>query len=101
MLLCKTLITDIVTKSLPCTTDSVHNGVLLVLHINDPQQQQLCNILLFIQVVSGSHSKVQHTKTTVLWSWRTLVKVMMPCSAELTFSIVADLRILIPLGNLS
>ena len=34
-----------------------------------------------VQVMSGSHSEVQHTKTTVSWSWRTLVKVMMPCSA--------------------
>ena len=76
--LCKTLI--IVTKSLLCTTDSVHNAVLSILHIHDPQEQQLCNILLFIQVASSLNSEVQHTKTTVLWSWRTLVKVVMPCS---------------------
>ena len=33
------------------------------------------------QVISGFHSKVHHTKITVSWTWRTLVKVMMPCSA--------------------
>ena len=34
-----------------------------------------------MQVMSGSHSEIQHTVTTVSWSWRTLVEVMMPCSA--------------------
>ena len=34
-----------------------------------------------VRVMSGSHSKVQHTKTTVSWPWRILVKVLMPCSA--------------------
>ena len=41
--------------------------------------------------MSGSHSEVQHTKTTVSWSWRTLVKVMMPCSAWLTTLVVVKL----------
>ena len=34
-----------------------------------------------VQVMSGSHSEVQHTRTTVMLPWRTLVKVMMLCSA--------------------
>ena len=44
--------------------------------------------------VSGLYSMAQHTRTTVLWPWRTLVKVMMPCSAWLTKLLVADLLIL-------
>ena len=39
-----------------------------------------------LQAMSGSHSTVQSTRTTVLLPWRTSVKVMMmmmPCSAEL------------------
>ena len=41
--------------------------------------------------VSGFHSMVQHTRTTVLWSWRTLVKVMMmACFAWLNTLPVAN-----------
>ena len=37
---------------------------------------QYIKILFFpsqVQVMSGSHSMVQHTRTTVSWTWRTLV----------------------------
>ena len=34
-----------------------------------------------VQVISGSHSEIQHTRTTVVWPWKTLVKGMMPWSA--------------------
>ena len=34
-----------------------------------------------VQLMSGSYSEMQNTRTTVLCFWRTLVKVMMPCSA--------------------
>lgn len=33
------------------------------------------------QAMSSFHSKVQYTKITVSWIWKTLVKVTMPCSA--------------------
>ena len=46
-----------------------------------------------VQVMSGSHSEVQHTRTTVVSPWRTLDKVMMPCSAELTSLLVAHVHI--------
>ena len=39
--------------------------------------------------MSGSHSEVQHTRTTVVWPWRTLVNAILPCSAWLTQLIVA------------
>ena len=39
----------------------------------------------------GSHSEIEHTRTAVLWPWRTLVKVMMPCSAWLTTLVVVKL----------
>ena len=43
-----------------------------------------CVLLLTqVQLMSGFHSKIQHTWTTVSCSWRTLVKVVMPCSAWL------------------
>ena len=45
--------------------------------------------------VSGPHSEVQHTRTTVSWTWRTLVKVMMPYSAWLTQLLVADFLIVV------
>ena len=48
-----------------------------------------------LQVVSGSHSMVQLTRTTVLWHWRTSVKVVMLSSAWLTNLLVADLLILV------
>ena len=34
------------------------------------------------QVMSGFHSEVHHTKITASWTWRTLVKVMMPFGAS-------------------
>ena len=37
------------------------------------------------------HSEVQHTKITVSWTWRTLVKVMMPCGAEFLHMLVVGL----------
>ena len=46
-----------------------------------------------VQVMSGSHSEIKYAKTTVLWPWRTLVKVMMPCSVWLTSWIVAKLLV--------
>ena len=49
---------------------------------------------------SVSGWEVQTTRTTVLCPWRTLVKVLMPCSVWLTNLLVADLLILIPLGYL-
>ena len=47
-----------------------------------------------VEVMSGSHSKVQHTRTTVVWPWRTLVKGMMPCTAELISLLVVFLQML-------
>ena len=44
-----------------------------------------------VQVMSGSHSEIQHTRTSVSWPSRTLVKVTMPCSAWLTKLLVANL----------
>ena len=45
--------------------------------------------------MSGCHSIVQHTRTTVSWPWRTLVKVKkMHCCAILTSLLVAGLLIL-------
>ena len=44
-----------------------------------------------VQVMSGSHSEIQHTRTSVSWPSRTLVKVAMPCSAWLTKLLVANL----------
>ena len=44
-----------------------------------------------MQVMSGSHSMVQSTKTTVMLPWKRLVKVMMPCSAKLTKLLVAEI----------
>ena len=44
-----------------------------------------------MQVMSGSHWMIRHTRTTVLWPWRTLVKtIILPCSAWLTSLLVAD-----------
>ena len=51
-------------------------------------------------MMCGSHSEVQHTRTTVLWPWRTLVKMMMPCSAGLALLLVAELLILVDIGLL-
>ena len=46
---------------------------------------------LFLQVMSGSHSMTQHTRTTVVWPWRTLEKGMtVPCSAWLGLLLVAN-----------
>ena len=45
-----------------------------------------------VQVMSGSHSMVQHIRTTVLWPWRTLVKGGMPCSASLTSLLVVEMK---------
>ena len=44
--------------------------------------------------MSGSHSMVKCTKTTVTWLWRTLVKGMVPCSVQLTLLLVAEILIL-------
>ena len=51
-----------------------------------------------IQVMSGSHSVVQYTRTTVLWPWRTLVKMILPCSVKLTSLLVVDNLKLVKLG---
>ena len=48
-----------------------------------------------VQVMSVSLSMVQHTRTTVLWPWRTLVEVVMLCCVWLTELVVADLLILV------
>ena len=48
-----------------------------------------------MQVMSGSHSIIQHTRTTVLWPWRTLLKGVIPCFAWLTSLLVADNLILV------
>ena len=47
-----------------------------------------------VQVMCGSHSEMQHTRTTVVWPWRTLVKEMMPWIAELIKVLVAEVLIL-------
>ena len=52
-----------------------------------------------VQVMSGSHSEMKHTKTTVVWPSRTLVKVIMPCSVWLTSRIVAKLLMLVVTGS--
>ena len=52
-----------------------------------------------VQVMSGSHSEIKYAKTTVSWHWRTLVKVMMPCSVRLTSWIVAKLLMLVVTGS--
>ena len=45
-----------------------------------------------VSVMSGSRSEIKYSRTTVSWSWRTLVKVKkMHCSAGLTSLLVADL----------
>ena len=44
------------------------------------------------QEMSGSHSEIRHTRTTVRWSWSILVNMMvMPCSAWLTKLLVANI----------
>ena len=55
----------------------VNQWLLLVL-----DRAHSINFSNFHQVkgMSGSHSKIQHTRTTVVSPWRTLDKVMMPCS---------------------
>ena len=49
-------------------------------------------------MMSGSHWVVQLTRTTVLWPWRTLVKRGMPCSASLTWLLVANNLLLVKMG---
>ena len=44
-----------------------------------------------MQVRFGSHSKVQHSITTVSWLRTTLVKMKMPCAVWLTILLVVDL----------
>ena len=44
-----------------------------------------------MQVRFGSHSKVQHSITTVSWLWTTLVKMKMPCTVWLTILLAVDL----------
>ena len=44
-----------------------------------------------VQIISGFHSEVHHTKITVLWTWRTLVKVMMLCCAAFPHCFVVGL----------
>ena len=46
----------------------------------------------WVQVMFSSHSMVQHTKTTVSWPWRTLVKMILPCSVWLTLLLVAEVK---------
>ena len=41
--------------------------------------------------MSGSHSEMKHTRTTVSWHWRTLVNMVVHCCAGLTSLLVADL----------
>ena len=53
-----------------------------------------------VLVTFGSHSMVQCTKTTVSYPWRTLVKIVMPCTVWLTNLLVVDLLPLMALGNL-
>ena len=53
-------------------------------------KRTLVYLLFCMQMMSGSRSMVQHTRTTVLWPWRTLVKIILPCSAWLTSLLVAD-----------
>ena len=45
-----------------------------------------------MQMMFSSHSMVQHTRTTVLWPWRTLVKMILPCSVWLTLLLVAEVE---------
>ena len=54
------------------------------------------SLLSQVLMMSGSHSMVQYTRTTVMWPWRTLVKVMMLCSAWLNNQLVADLLLVTP-----
>ena len=45
-----------------------------------------------VQVMSGSHSMVQHTRTTASWPWRALVILL--CSVKLTSLLVANILLL-------
>ena len=41
----------------------------------------LLNIISYVQVMSGFHLMVQHTRTTVVWPWRTLMEgIVVPCA---------------------
>ena len=53
-----------------------------------------------MQARFGSHLEMWHTRTTVMWPWRTLVKEMMPCSAWLTWMLVANLLVLVQMSYL-
>ena len=44
-----------------------------------------------VQVVFGSHWEIRHTRTIVMWPWRTLVKMILPCSVWLTSLLVANI----------
>ena len=53
----------------------------------------------FLQVMYGSHSEVQYTRTTVLCHWTRLAKeIILPCSAQLTSLVVAELLTLVLMG---
>ena len=57
------------------------------------QTVTLLSLTFWVQVMCGFHSMVQHTRTTVLWAWRTLeTKMVMLCSAWLTSLPVADVK---------
>ena len=64
---------------------------MLAPHIVIQSVMHCCIKYLNFQVLmmSGSHLMVKYTRTTVSWPWRTLVKMMLPCSAGLTLLIVA------------
>ena len=54
-----------------------------------------------VQEMSGSHSEVQHTRTTVVWPWKRLVTMMiLLCFAWLTKLLVAGLLLLVKMGPL-
>ena len=46
----------------------------------------------------SSHSMVQNTETTVSWPWRTLMKMIMPCSVLQTQLLVVDKIIRMKMG---
>ena len=50
-----------------------------------------------VQGMSGSHSTIKDTRRTVVWPWRTLVKMILPCSAKL-ISLLFACVILLELG---